>query len=125
MNNREYGNLLLFYTAGIAGSLLAIKITQLLSKSRFFAATLTYIGQESLAILIFHYGIFILLLNFVEHYVFDSYLGWFPTTVIAVTGSLVLSMVVKRVPGLSFVLGRKNKKPAENATRERVAMGKA
>ncbi|AIQ70684.1 acyltransferase family protein [Paenibacillus graminis] len=112
MNNREYGNLFLFYTAGIAGSLLAIKMTQLLSRSRFFAATLTYIGQESLAILIFHYGIFILLLNFMERFVFASYLGWFPTTVIAVTGSLVLSLVVKRVPGMGFVLGRTRKKAA-------------
>ncbi|KWX77773.1 acyltransferase family protein [Paenibacillus jilunlii] len=124
MNNREYGNLFLFYTAGIAGSLLAIKMTQLLSTSRFFAATLTYIGQESLAILIFHYGIFILLLNFVERFVFDSYLGWFPTTVIAVAGSLLLSMVVKRVPGMGFVLGRTRKQPAKNATREQLAMGK-
>ncbi|OKP96267.1 acyltransferase family protein [Paenibacillus sp. P46E] len=107
MNNREYGNLLLFYTAGIAGSLLTIQMTQLLSKSRFFTAFLTYIGQESLAILIFHYGIFILLLNFMEHYVYDSYLSWFPTTVIAVAGSLVLSMVVKRVPGLGFLVGGK------------------
>ncbi|MBW4084538.1 acyltransferase family protein [Paenibacillus sp. S150] len=116
MNNREYGNLLLFYTAGIAGSLLAIKMTQLLSKSGFFAAILTYIGKESLAILIFHYGIFILLLNFVERYVYGSYLGWFPTTVIAVAGSLLLSMVIKHVPGLGFLLGGKGKKSAAHRT---------
>ncbi|WP_157243773.1 hypothetical protein [Paenibacillus jilunlii] len=32
------------------------------------------------------------------------------STVIAVAGSLLLSMVVKRVPGMGFVLGRTRKK---------------
>ncbi|WP_379159725.1 acyltransferase family protein [Paenibacillus sp. sgz5001063] len=122
MNNREYGNLLLFYIAGIAGSLLAIKMTQFLSRSRFFAALLTYIGRESLAILIFHYGVFILLLNFMERYVYDSYLGWFPTAVIAVAGSLLLSIVVKRVPGLGFLLGGAGQKAtAKKNSLERAA----
>lgn len=110
MNNRVYGNLLLFYLAGIAGSLLAIKGTQLLSKSKLFAALLTYIGQESLVILIFHYGVFILLLNFLERYVLGTYLGWFPTTIIAVAGSLALNLVIQKVPVLSLLIsGRRGK----------------
>ena len=107
MNNRVYGNLLLFYLAGIAGSLLAIKGTKLLSKSRLFTALLTYIGRESLVILIFHYGVFILLLNFLERYVLHSYLGWFPTTLIAVAGSLALNLLIKKLPVMNFLISGK------------------
>ncbi|KAI7255578.1 hypothetical protein KC345_g11115, partial [Hortaea werneckii] len=123
MNNRVYGNLLLFYLAGIAGSLLAFKGTQLLAKSRLFTALLTYIGQESLVILIFHYGVFILLLNFLERYVLHSYLGWFPTTVIAVAGSLALNLVIKKVPVIYFLISGKKTGVTDKGYRKEAVTG--
>lgn len=122
MNNRVYGNLLLFYLAGIAGSLLAIKGTRLLAKSRLFTALLTYIGQESLVILIFHYGVFILLLNFLERYVLHSYLGWFPTAVIAVAGSLALNLGIKKVPVIYFLISGKKLKESAYGKRARARL---
>ncbi|ULO08647.1 acyltransferase family protein [Paenibacillus sp. 19GGS1-52] len=107
MNNRIYGNVLLFYVAGITGSILVIKMTNALTPFKWFARLLTYLGQESLPILIFHYGIFILVLNFLEQTVFHLYLNWLITTIIAVSGSLLFNLLVRKIPILHFLLNGK------------------
>ena len=55
MNKRIYGNFILFYAAGIAGSLLVMKISVLLTSfSNKFCDFISYCGRQSLMILILH-----------------------------------------------------------------------
>src|SRR5699024_11251301 len=49
MNNRIYGSLLLFYTAGISGSILTLFLTKyILSRSNVIYYLFSYLGRESI-----------------------------------------------------------------------------
>ena len=55
MDLRQYGNPLLFYAGGIAGTLLVMKISMLLTKfGGALCAVMNSCGRQSMAILIFH-----------------------------------------------------------------------
>lgn len=55
MNNRKYGNFVLFYINGIAGSLLVMKISMLATNFKNkFCDLISYCGQKSITILILH-----------------------------------------------------------------------
>lgn len=59
MNNRSYSNLILFYAAGIAGSLIVMKISMLLALfSNKIFDLVRYCGRQSLIILILHVPVF-------------------------------------------------------------------
>ena len=71
MDKRIYGNPLLFYIGGIAGSILIIKISVWLAK--FTDKTYNFIencGKQSLAILILHIPVLAVISNFME---FDNF----------------------------------------------------
>lgn len=64
MNNRIYGNLLLFYLSGISGSFIVFWITEkVIMNIKFISEVLKSIGRDSVIILGFHM-ILITLLNF-------------------------------------------------------------
>jgi acyltransferase len=106
INNRVYGSLPLFYIGGIAGSILVIQLTKWLSRFKWSVNILSYVGRESLAVLINH-SFFLLVIELFEARVFQSQLHWTGSTVIAIVGSLCINVVVKRIPVLNFLLNGK------------------
>lgn len=106
MSNRLYGNIFLFYFGGISGSFLVIKIIKILSNSNLIVKTLSFIGKNSLAILIFHSG-FIIMIHLCERYFLGFHLNWLITTVIALIGSLLLNLIIERLPWLNLIFNGK------------------
>jgi acyltransferase len=116
MNKRMYGNLLLFYTGGISGSLLVIAVTNQLVRFKGFVKVFSFMGKESLAILIFHATIgFIVALKINELLFKTGEVHWVLNTVFGVVVSLLINEVVKRIPIFNFML---NGKPIVRKTKE-------
>jgi fucose 4-O-acetylase-like acetyltransferase len=55
MNNRVYGGPALFYLGGLGGSLLLLLLAGALSRWEAARAALSYLGRESLMVLVFHF----------------------------------------------------------------------
>src|SRR5699024_9894706 len=85
MNNRIYGSLLLFYTAGISGSILTLFLTKyILSRSNVIYYLFSYLGRESIIILGFHFSIGIYLIRYFEKSQ-DFSLSYISTTIISIS----------------------------------------
>jgi|SRR5690625_100818 len=103
MNNRIYGSLLLFYTAGISGSILTLFLTKyILSRSNVIYYLFSYLGRESIIILGFHFSIGIYLIRYFEKSQ-DFSLSYISTTIISISLSLGLGVIINRIPLLKFL----------------------
>src|SRR5699024_11020735 len=102
MHNRIYGSLLLFYTAGISGSILTLFLTKyILSSSNVIYYLFSYLGRESIIILGFHFSIGIYLIRYFEKSQ-DFSLSYISTTIISISLSLGLGVIINRIPLLKF-----------------------
>jgi fucose 4-O-acetylase-like acetyltransferase len=54
INKRLFNNPLLFYFGGIMGSIFMLSLAQLIERLKGVAAACTYLGQESMTIMVFH-----------------------------------------------------------------------
>ncbi|EOO64763.1 acyltransferase family protein [Bacillus cereus] len=98
INNRIYGNLILFYMNGICGSILTLYFSQLIEKSKIFCQLFIFLGKNSINILIFHTAVFWLLIfiNKLLPYPFLSH--WILYTVIGISISLLISNFIRKHP---------------------------
>jgi fucose 4-O-acetylase-like acetyltransferase len=72
MGLREYGNILLFYIGGISGSLLCLELVRRIGVKKQWFRAISYIGRESIYILILHAGISFILVSYVNHYLYSQ-----------------------------------------------------
>lgn len=106
MNQRAYGNLIAMYSGGVTGSLLVIFLAKfVLAKVKFLKNILTALGKESIIILGFHVNIGFYTVELLDA-LFDlnirqNILG---TTIIAIAITLIISIIVKKIPLLSLLL---------------------
>lgn len=112
ISNRIYGNFILFYLNGFLGSFLMLQVAQWLEKTRFLSNMLIYFGKQSINILIFHSGAFLLLLFINNLFPSEFFSHWIIQTITGITVSLVVSIFVKKHPILRmFFNGVKIKNP--------------
>ncbi|MDP1417437.1 acyltransferase family protein [Peribacillus simplex] len=107
MNNRIYGNLFTFYIAGISGSILALSFTKVLLRNNATVKFFTLLGRESLLILIFHAGLAITTLSYVDILFVNGTVHWSVYLTIGLTLPLVLSIFIKKIPILNVLLNGK------------------
>ncbi|MGD6817132.1 acyltransferase family protein [Metabacillus sp. 113a] len=97
MNYRKYGNLFLFYLNGVTGAFIVFFITRLFTKSKIITFVLSYIGRNSINLLLFHVGfIFYFLTLFNERYPQSITVNWGVAFLIGVTGSLLIGAIIRR-----------------------------
>lgn len=98
INNRMYGNLILFYVNGICGSLLMLYLSQLLGLTKIISRLFIYFGKNSINILIFHNAVFwlMLLINRILPYPIFSH--WILFTIFGIAISLLISYFIKKYP---------------------------
>src|SRR5699024_9337276 len=104
MNNRIYGSLLLFYTAGSSGSILTLFLTKcILSRSDVIYYLLSYLGRVSIIILGFHFSIGIYLIRYCEKSQ-DFTISYISTTIISISHCLGLGVIINRIRLLKFLV---------------------
>jgi fucose 4-O-acetylase-like acetyltransferase len=108
MNTRSYNNVFLFYTGGISGSLLILKLTKLLSSFKLIVKLFSYLGRESLTILIFHTGFsFVLITGIGRFLLHGREFNWIIYTVGGIVISLVIGQLIKNVPIFNLLFNGK------------------
>ncbi|CAM4037231.1 hypothetical protein BAQ44_20840 [Bacillus mobilis] len=117
INNRIYGNIILFYINGFLGSVIMLYAAQLLGNSKVFSKIFIYFGKNSINILIFHNATFwfLSMLNNTLHSPLLSH--WFIYTIFGITMSLFISFIIKKYPLLQMLFNgvrQKNKKFLSN-----------
>ncbi|CAN7591835.1 acyltransferase family protein [Rossellomorea sp. LjRoot5] len=94
MGLREYGNLLLFYISGVAGSLLSLEIVRKLTGIHHWFRAISHIGRESAYILILHAGISFPLVSYINHFLLPGVaFPWF----VYLVGGIVISLFIRYV----------------------------
>lgn len=102
MNNRVYGNLFLFYMGGISGGFLILFISKyLFTKIKFIYSIFSYMGRESIIILGFHFSVGFMIADWLAAVVGMG--GALFTTVIAISSSLLLGMLINKIPIFLFL----------------------
>ncbi|MGG0174957.1 acyltransferase family protein [Gottfriedia acidiceleris] len=109
MNYRIYDNLFVFYTAGISGSVATLSIAKLLSKMKFPTKFFTFLGRESLIILIFHGGFAIATLKFIDILFVKGTIHWTLYFAFGLIISISLSVFINKIPILNRLLNGKGK----------------
>ncbi len=112
MNSRNYNNIILFYIAGISGSILVFKLSKLMKESKFITAIFSYMGKNSLPILIFHLHSAMFLNVFIfESFSIQTGFNWLLLGISAICLSLIANEIIKKIPLLNFLFnGVKNNK---------------
>ncbi len=109
MNNRIYDNFFVFYIAGISGSIATLSIAKLVSKKKLPTDFFTFLGRESLIILIFHVGFAIATLKYIDNLFVKGTIHW---TIYFAFGLLIpisLSVFINKIPILNILLNGKGK----------------
>lgn len=104
MNERVYNNLLLFYVGGFSGSILVFKLTKLLVLNKTVVNIFSYLGANSLMILIFHsHGL--TASSIILRKVSSATLPfeWAILIAMSVCISLIIATIIGKVPILSFM----------------------
>lgn len=108
MGAREYENILLFYIGGISGSFLVFKMIKLFVRYKLVVNVLTYLGRESLSILIFHVGFSFILLGYIDGIIFVNFdLNWIIYLAGGVVFSLLVGVVIKKIAILNLLFNGK------------------
>ena len=108
INTRTYGNPLLFYAGGIAGTLLVMKISALMTGGKIFSL-ISDCGRQSMMILFLHlitanvfYGIIIDVLNFPAEKILTNPAMIFSAITAAVLIPLFVAKKFGRLPVLKY-----------------------
>lgn len=109
MNNRIYDNFLVFYIAGISGSVATLSFAKLLSKMKLLTRIFTFLGRESLIILIFHGGFVIATLKFIDILFVKGLIHWTIYLAFGLIIPISLSVFIKKIPILNILLNGKGK----------------
>ncbi|GAE35935.1 acyltransferase family protein [Halalkalibacter akibai] len=109
MNNRVYGNIILFYIGGFTGSILVIKFCELMISFRSTVRFLTYIGKESLVILTFHMQFSFTVVVILYDLIFGEFPAWYTIFTLGVTICILVSVITGKFPYLNIII--KGKKP--------------
>jgi fucose 4-O-acetylase-like acetyltransferase len=107
MDYRIYGNLILFYAGGVSGSILVMMITKIIINSKIIGQALSYLGKESLTILIFHRGFCFVILSYIDNQFFGMSIHWGIYLVIGITVPLLIGNIIKKIPVLDILLNGK------------------
>jgi fucose 4-O-acetylase-like acetyltransferase len=107
MNNRLYGNIFLFYTSGISGSIFILLLSKLASRFNVLVQLLSLIGRESLLILIFHFGFCFILLNFINERLFNNSINWTVYLILGILLPMIFGNIIKRVTILNILFNGK------------------
>ena len=104
LNLRRYDNFILSTLSALLGIFIVIMSSKFLLKNNFLSKTLSYIGANSLIILIFH-GILVgKAYNFLKSFLNESELiNSLIAILLAVVGSLIISEIISKVPLLRFL----------------------
>ncbi|MEH7402748.1 acyltransferase family protein [Gottfriedia acidiceleris] len=109
MNNRIYNNFFIFYIAGISGSIATLSFAKFLSKMKLPTKFFTFLGRESLIILIFHVGFAIATLKFIDKLYVVGTIHWSIYFAIGLIIPISLSFFIKKIPILNILLNGKGK----------------
>ncbi|MEH7613639.1 hypothetical protein V7187_20580, partial [Gottfriedia acidiceleris] len=109
MNNRNYNNFFIFYIAGISGSIATLSFAKFLSKMKLPTKFFTFLGRESLIILIFHVGFAIATLKFIDKLYVVGTIHWSIYFAIGLIIPISLSFFIKKIPILNILLNGKGK----------------
>ncbi|MCU5067249.1 acyltransferase family protein [Bacillus pacificus] len=98
INNRMYGNIILFYINGISGSILVLYLSQLIENKQPFSRLFIYLGKNSINILMFHISAFWLLIFINTTTPYPLFSHWIIYTVFGISISLLISYFIKKYP---------------------------
>jgi len=108
VNTRIYGNPLLFYAGGLAGTLLVMKLSALIANVNIFSA-ISYCGRQTMMVLVMHtillnifYNVIIDIFNFPAEKIYTDYVVIFATTMIGVIIPLLIAKKFGRLPVLKY-----------------------
>lgn len=108
MNERVYNNLLLFYVGGISGSILAFKLTKILVLNKTIVNIFSYLGANSLMILLFHsHGLTAssILLRQISPNTLPF--EWAVCIVMSICISLTIAQIINKFSTLNFIFNGK------------------
>ena len=108
VNTRIYGNPLLFYAGGLAGTLLVMKLSALIANVNIFSA-ISYCGRQTMMVLVMHtillnifYNVIIDIFNFPAEKIYTDYVVIFAATLIGVVVPLLIAKKFGRLPVLKY-----------------------
>lgn len=108
VNTRIYGNPLLFYAGGLAGTLLVMKLSALIANVNIFSV-ISYCGRQTMMVLVMHtillnifYDILVDVLKFPAEKIYTDYVVIFAATLIGVVIPLLIAKKFGRLPVLKY-----------------------
>ena len=108
VNTRIYGNPLLFYAGGLAGTLLVMKLSALIANVNIFSV-ISYCGRQTMMVLVMHtillnifYDILVDVFKFPAEKIYTDYVVIFSATLIGVVIPLLIAKKFGRLPVLKY-----------------------
>ena len=108
VNTRIYGNPLLFYAGGLAGTLLVMKLSALIANVNIFSV-ISYCGRQTMMVLVMHtillnifYDVLIDIFKFPAEKIYTDYVVIFAATLIGVVIPLLIAKKFGRLPVLKY-----------------------
>jgi acyltransferase len=125
INNRTFGNILWFYVGGLSGSFIILTLAKyVLAKVKILYTIFSYLGKESLIILGIHSSLAMYAITMVDNKLSFINISSMPllTAAIAIGISLVIGLIIDRIPILSLLFKGKiiKKKPIIKTTEKAV-----
>lgn len=107
ISKRNYGNLIFFYLAGISGSVFILQIIYFIKKIKGLEKIFTFIGTNSINVLTFHFGVFLMLnlISKVVPYISDT--NWVLYWLLGVFLTAPLGLIFKKNPFFNSVFNGK------------------